>query len=275
VDDGGDVHWQQQPPERIISLVPSWTETLCALGVGERLVGATTYCVEPREALKDVSRVGGPKNPRLSELCRLRPDLVVVNVEENRVTDALALRQAGIPLHVTDPRSVDDAMASIRRLGEAVGCDAEAERLAGEIEERVKALRRRNFSRQRAFCPVWSSPWVTCSAHTYTSSVLELFGLENIYQEPLSRYPHVELEAVRERQPELVILPDEPYEFTAVDARRLENFFGVPALIVDGRNLHWYGSHMKTAFEALELALLPVQNLPRVLPSGAGERTAV
>src|SRR6516225_1840347 len=130
----------ERPPKRVISLVPSWTETLFALEAGEMLVGATRFCVEPAQALAAIPRVGGTKNPNLREIAKLKPDLVIANAEENRREDIEHLREQGVPVLTTYPRTVPGAVESILRMRRVLDREAQAAALAREITLSVSGI---------------------------------------------------------------------------------------------------------------------------------------
>jgi ABC-type Fe3+-hydroxamate transport system substrate-binding protein len=228
-----------RPVRRVVSLVPSLTESV-AVTRAEALAGATAWCTHPAEL--DVPRVRGTKNPDLAAIARLLPGLVLANQEENRRVDVERLRAAGIPVWVTVIKTVDQAVTSLRRMFlEALGWPepgwlAEAERVwqAPPPGPRV-----------RAAIPVWRDPWMVVGSDTFTGDIAARLGLANVYGDHPERYPHVSLEELSARQPDLVVLPDEPYQFTAADGP--EMFTGRRVALVEGRSLTWYGPSLVTA----------------------------
>lgn len=222
---------------RVVSLVPSLSEAVAVSRLG-LLIGATDYCTHP-EGLA-VTRVGGSKYPDLDRVIALQPDLVLMNVEENRLSDAEALRRAGIEVHVTYPKTVDEALRELTELMDRLGlkpdwlADAEAA-WAGLPEFRVR----------RAVIPVWRRPWVVLGSGTFAGDVLRRLGIENVYSDDPERYPRPTLAQIHETEADLVILPDEPYRFTASDGP--ESFAGTPHRLVSGRHLTWYGPSLAEA----------------------------
>jgi ABC-type Fe3+-hydroxamate transport system substrate-binding protein len=219
---------------RVVSLVPSVTETLLAWGVTP--VACTRFCEQPL-----LAHVGGTKDPDLDAIVALKPDLVVVDEEENRKPDAEALRAAGVPLHVTAVRSVIDVPVMARDLAAAVGVRAEPI----EIEAKWYPL-----PLPRLFVPIWKRPWMTINADTYGSSVLAWAGGDNLFASAPDRYPEVEMAAVVAQQPDLVLLPSEPYPF----AERHRNDViatGARVVLVDGRDLFWWGVRTPGALDRL------------------------
>jgi ABC-type Fe3+-hydroxamate transport system substrate-binding protein len=249
----------ERPPRRVISLVPSWTQTLFALEAGEMLVAATRFCVEPAEALGAIPRVGGTKNPNLHEIAKLKPDLVIANAEENRRQDIERLREQGVPVLTTYPRTVPGAVESILRIGRALDREEQAAALAREITLSVSGIEAGlgvwSKLRLRVFCPIWKKPWMTFNADTYAHDVLRMMGFNNVFASAGERYPRVTIEEAVENRPDIVLLPDEPYEFDRDDLEEMKAMLpaalGRRVLLVSGRDLHWYGVHMVEGLRAL------------------------
>ncbi|MET7804878.1 helical backbone metal receptor [Micromonospora chersina] len=225
---------------RVVSLVPSLTEAV-ALTRPEVLVGATDWCTHP--AGLDVARVGGSKYPDLDRVRALRPDLVLLNEEENRLADAEALRAAGVPVRVTFPRTVPEALTQLGELVDALGVAGEPDWL--RAARRAWAAPPAPARPRAAVVPVWRRPWVVLGRDTFAGDVLRRLGVTNRYADHPERYPRPALDELRARKPELVVLPDEPYRFTAGDGP--EAFPGVPAALVSGRHLTWYGPSLAEA----------------------------
>jgi ABC-type Fe3+-hydroxamate transport system substrate-binding protein len=225
---------------RVVSLVPSLTEAV-ARTAPRLLVGATDWCVHPADL--DVPRVGGTKYPDLAAILALKPDLVLVNEEENRLADLEALQAAGVAVHVTFPRTVDGALDELgvllRRLGEpdepAWLRQARTAWSALDVPTRPRP----------AVTPVWRRPWIVLGGGTFAGDVLRRLGVGNVYADAPERYPRPQLRAILDTAPELVVLPDEPYAFTRLDGP--EAFDGIPAALVSGRHLTWYGPSLAEA----------------------------
>jgi ABC-type Fe3+-hydroxamate transport system substrate-binding protein len=239
VDDLGHPVLLDRPPQRVVSLVPSLTEAL-AVTVPDRLVGATDWCTHPPGL--DVTRVRGTKNPDRATITALAPDLVVANQEENRRLDVDRLRAAGVPVWVTAIESLDDALASMRRLFLDVldvGAPAWLETAAAEWSRPAPV------PELRVVVPIWREPWMVVGARTFTGDVLTRLGLVNPFATDEQRYPHVGLERLQAMSADVVLLPDEPYVFTADDGP--EAFPDVRSVLVSGRDLTWYGPSLATA----------------------------
>jgi ABC-type Fe3+-hydroxamate transport system substrate-binding protein len=231
----------------VVSLVPSLTEAL-AVTVPDRLVGATDWCTHP--AGLDVPRVRGTKNPDRAAIAALAPDLVVCNREENRRLDVDRLRAAGIPVWVTVIESVDEALASMRRLFAEALQVPEPGWLTAAAAEWARPVPEPAL---RCAVPVWRDPWMVVGPRTFTGDVLARLGLVNVFGAGEDRYPHVDVADVPAAAPDVVLLPDEPYLFTADDGP--EAFPGVRSVLVSGRALTWYGPSLATARTDLLAAL--------------------
>jgi ABC-type Fe3+-hydroxamate transport system substrate-binding protein len=222
-----------RPVERVVSLVPSLTESVAATRA-RALAGATIWCTHPAEL--DLPRVRGTKNPDLAAIARLSPGLVLANQEENRRLDVERLRAAGIPVWVTVIKTLAQAVASLRRMfREALGWPEPA--WLGEAERVWQAPVPDPLL--RAVIAIWRDPWMVVGSDTFTGDVAGRLGLRNVYGDHPERYPSVGLDDLHARDPEIVILPDEPYRFSAADGP--EMFRGRRVALVEGRSLTWYG----------------------------------
>ncbi|AXT83782.1 cobalamin-binding protein [Aeromicrobium sp. A1-2] len=236
-----------RPVRRIVSLVPSLTEAIAATRPGA-LVGATDWCTHPADL--DVTRVRGTKNPDRKAIAALRPDLVIANQEENRELDIRRLRESGINVWVTVIETVDQAFASMTRLfTEALDWDVpqwltDAEQVWAEPAPP---------SGRRIAIPIWRDPWMVVGSRTFTGDLLGRLGVVNAFGQSADRYPHVDLHEIDSNGVDLVLLPDEPYVFTATDGP--EAFSQTPSTLVSGRSLTWYGPSMLAARADLEAAL--------------------
>ena len=253
----------KSPPRRIISLVPSWTETLFAMGLGDAVVGVTKFCVEPAAGVAQVAKIGGTKNPDLRAIAELKPDFVIANAEENRREDVEKIRANGVAVLTTYPKTIPGAVDSILKLGRALGKESEADAMAREIVRNVSGIEAAVgvWSKLpfRVFCPIWKNPWMAFNADTYAHDVLRMLGFNNIFASAGERYPTTTLSEAVARKPDIVLLPDEPYEFKDRDVEELKKI--LPAalarrvMIISGRDLHWYGVHMVKGLQTLAAKL--------------------
>jgi ABC-type Fe3+-hydroxamate transport system substrate-binding protein len=239
-DLGSDVR-VSHPARRVVSLVPSLTEAIAATRA-DALVGATDWCTHPADL--DVARVRGTKNPNREQIIGLQPDLVIANQEENRELDITRLRAAGINVWVTVIETVEQSFASMRRMfTDALGW--EVPDWLTQAEQVWAAPAR--LAPRRVAVPIWRDPWMVVGSRTFTGDILARLGLVNAFGDHAERYPHVDLAEI---DADLVLLPDEPYVFTADDGP--EAFESTPTALVSGRTLTWYGPSLVTARTELE-----------------------
>ncbi|HEV3110307.1 MAG TPA: helical backbone metal receptor [Candidatus Binataceae bacterium] len=241
-----------EPPQRIVSLVPSLTETLFALGLDRQVVGVTKFCVEPAGGVASIEKIGGTKNPDLRAIAALQPDLVIANAEENRQQDVERMRARGLKVFVTYPRTVSGALESILGLGRVTHREPEAAALAREIVRVVSVIETSlgiwNKLRLRVFCPIWKKPWMTFNEDTYAHDVLRMLGFLNVFGDANDRYPRTTLQEALDRRVQVMVLPDEPYAFGDADVAELKaelpSGLSRRIMLISGRDLHWYGVHM-------------------------------
>ena len=235
---------------RVVSLVPSATETLLALGVTP--VACTRFCGQP-----DLPHVGGTKDPDVAAIALLGPDLVVVNDEENRSEDAERLRRLGVTVHEMSPRSAADVGPVVTALAEAVGAKLPEPFAPGQWAAWLDGRRRtRPGQPRRVFVLVWRRPWMTLAGDTYGSSLLQLLGYWNVFSGKGLRYPPVTLEEAAVRHPAVVLLPSEPYPFAERHVGEVAAAFpGAEVALVDGQDLFWWGIRTPGAAERLAAAL--------------------
>ncbi|MDT7844034.1 helical backbone metal receptor [Streptomyces justiciae] len=233
---------------RVVSLVPSLTEAVAETVPGA-LVGVTDWCTHPADL--DVTRIGGTKNPKLDRILDLAPDLVIANEEENLARDLTALREACLDVLVTEVRTVPQAFSELARVLAACGAPARP-RWLDEAEE-IWATLPPPESRARAVVPIWRRPWMVLGRDTFAGDVLARLGVDHVYATHKSRYPRIPVEELLGARPDLVVLPDEPYAFTADDGP--EAFPGIPCALVSGRHLTWYGPSLREAPRVLAEAL--------------------
>lgn len=248
-------------PQRIVCLCPSLTEALFDMGAGPRVVGVTDWCVHPEGEVERCLRVGGTKTPHLDLIFPLNPDLVVVNEEENRLDDVEAIAARGIEVFNTFPKTVLDAAATMRAMGARVGCAEAGERIAREIEaEREKLLGAAEGRKPVRFAYlIWRRPYMTVNRDTFVHDLLTLAGAQNLFADLSDRYPRITAEQLFTARPDAILLPTEPYMFTAPHQAEVCADSGLPpdrVPLVDGELLTWYGSRtpkgLRYAGELLE-----------------------
>jgi ABC-type Fe3+-hydroxamate transport system substrate-binding protein len=265
VDASGAVLDLGRPPRRIVSLIPSTTETLCVLGLADALVGVTVYCREPAEVVRTKTRIGGEKDPDLAKIRALQPDLVIANIEENVRAHIDTLRAWGIPVWVTYPRTVAEAIAMIRELGEVTGTAARAGPLADELDALYARVSVVVAGRRPApvFYPIWREPWMTINRDTYVHDMLRVCGGANIFADHPERYPAITLAEMAARQPQVILLPDEPFRFRRAHLKDFAPYADVPAVragriqLVDGKPFSWHGPRIGEALRTLPALFSP------------------
>ncbi len=262
-------------PKRVVSLVPSDTFSVAALGCGGALVGRTDYCELPADVVANVPSVGGTKNPKLDAILDLSPDLVIANQEENTKKDLETLAQKGVKVLVAFPKRAADGIAHLARLARIFYLERDPDvrdlLRRGYVVVREAEEARKTLTPLRTFCPIWMKPLMTINGATFISDILDLAGAQNVFADrerryPLAadlgtaaalppedvagrdtRYPRVTLEEVAARAPELVLLPDEPHPFSEEDAE-VFRALDIPAakrsavVRTGGKDLCWYGA---------------------------------
>ncbi|HYG75320.1 MAG TPA: helical backbone metal receptor [Planctomycetota bacterium] len=253
-DAGGMRHDPQEAPkrQRVVSLVPSLTETLCAVGGQPRLVGCTAFCIHPPGLLKNpaITVVGGTKTVLRDKLLALKPDLLLLNLEENTLED-IDYFKSRVECYVNGVKTVQHGINTIRELGSLIGTDSFAEPLARRAEETLAAVRAQvaalNTAPPKLFYAIWREPWMTINADTFIHDHLKICGAQPLFGEKASRYPEVTLEELEAAAPEIVWLPSEPYVFKQKHVEEIRKLSSLPASqngrieLVNGDNVCWFG----------------------------------
>jgi len=237
------------PPRRIVSLVPSQTELLFDLGLGEEVVGITKFCVHPEEWFRTKTRIGGTKQLHIDKIKELQPDLIIANKEENTKEQIEELMK-DFPVWISDIRNIEDALKMICEIGILVDKEEKANSIAIEIAEGFKSLQKATEPKKVAYF-IWRDPWMCAGGDTFISNMIEMIGWENILANK-KRYPEIRLEELAELRPEIILLSSEPYPFK--DKHILEIKAMIPdakTLLVDGEMFSWYGSRMLKAIPYL------------------------
>ncbi|WP_299025976.1 helical backbone metal receptor [uncultured Thermanaerothrix sp.] len=259
------------PPRRVVSLVPSITESIVRLGLGDVLVGVTDYCIYPEGLLDAYPRVGGTKNVRVAEVIALQPDLIIASQEENTPEVIWALVKAEQRVWVTFPKTVREALADLWKLMHLFARDHAFQALR-VLERSVEIAELADDERPkvRYFCPIWEEEhprygrwWMTFNRETYSSDLLRIAGGENVFagrerRYPLEaelgetlgeppgerdvRYPRVSLEEVLRADPEIILVPSEPYPYRLEDCQRLAEIFAETSAAQNGRIYYVEGS---------------------------------
>lgn len=237
------------PPAKIISLVPSLTELLFDLGLGERVAGRTRFCIHPQAFITDVPIVGGTKNPDLDKIRTIEPDLIIANREENRKEDIEQLQEDGFNVMVTEVGTIEEALFVIHDIGWTCGVQDKAKNLIQNIQDQL--AKTAPFTERTAAYLIWRDPWMSVGCDTYIHSVMEHYHLHNVFSDT-TRYPKLTLHEISLKKPDLILLSSEPYPFKEKHIKEVGDVCsGSDILLVNGEWFSWYGSRMLTAFKKL------------------------
>lgn len=262
-----------RPLARVVSLVPSTTESLFTLGAGDTLVGRTRYCVSPADKVKGIEKIGGTKDPNLARILELKPDLVLANKEENRREDILHLRERGLAVYVDYATTVEESLSLVGTLGRITGREPEADalvrqgvkavaaaRLRTQDLEQANALRMnpRPNARPRVVAFIWKDPWMAVGRETYAGDLIETLGGLHVLKDDPDRYVKVTPPDVAKLKPDILLFPDEPFAFKDKDMQWWrEQFPQLPAVaenrlrICDGQDFVWIGTRTVEALGRL------------------------
>jgi len=263
MDDLGQRLQLDGPARRIVSLVPSITETLFHLGAGGQVAAVTEYCIHPGEGIRDKPKVGGTKNFAIERILSLRPDLVIANAEENRRHQVERLRRGGVPVFVTFPKSLESCRKTIADIGALSGREREPGELIRSIDE-ARAEVRAGWGKilPRVLCPIWKDPYMTINGDTFIDSVIRTAGGLNVFEGHAQRYPAFSLDELAAKKPDVILLPTEPYHFKEADKDDFQRLAGaVPAVrsgrihVVEGELLGWYGPRVPRALREISALL--------------------
>lgn len=244
-------------PARIVSLVPSLTEACFAVGLGDRVVGVTDWCVHPADGVAPLPKVGGTKDPDVDAIAGLAPDLVIANHEENTRRAVEALERGGLRVWVTYPRTLEEGVRLLREVAALSPESARAARVVARVDAALALPTPRHAAPVRVFCPIWRDPWMSVGADTYARDLLARCGARNVFDDREDRrYPRVDLEDVARADPEVMLLPDEPYAFGPADVAELAQLDVAAARdgrihLIDGTWVSWYGPRIADAIEGL------------------------
>lgn len=244
-DAAGVHHAPVTAPARIVSLVPSITELLFALGLGDQVVGRTHYCIHPAPLVAALPSVGGTKKIRYARLLALQPTHVILNVDENPRELAERLIADGLRVIVTHPLAPEDNVPLYRLIGGVFRRAAEAETLAARFERKLAELRRVAWPRRRVLYLIWRKPWMGISRDTYIARMLALVGWDTLPAESEARYPTLDMGRALLDAADLILFSSEPYRFLPEDLETFARDHGCPLAklrLIDGEMTSWYGS---------------------------------
>jgi ABC-type Fe3+-hydroxamate transport system substrate-binding protein len=236
-------------PNKIVSLVPSLTELLFDLGLADRVVGRTRFCIHPEESINDIPIVGGTKNPNLDKIRNLSPDLIIANREENRKEDIEELQEDGYNVMVTEVSTIEEALFVIHDIGWTCGVQTEAKNLIQNIQDELAATK--TYPETTAAYLIWRDPWMSIGYDTYIHSVMEHYNLQNVFSRT-TRYPKTTLHEISLKKPSVILLSSEPYPFKEKHIKEVGDVCsGSDILLVNGEWFSWYGSRMLQSFQKL------------------------
>ncbi len=227
---------------RIVSLVPSITELLCALGLADQIVGRTGFCIHPREVVRGIPKVGGTKSVNVAKVRDLEPTHVIVNVDENEKPTADAIAEFVPHVVVTHPLAPLDNLALYRQMGAIFGRAREAEELCARFQAGYDEAASRRYAQRNVLYLIWKDPWMTVSRDTYISRTLALFGLQTLPADASERYPKITLDEPWLSGVEEIFLSSEPYAFREKHLHEVSERLGKPARLIDGEMTSWYGN---------------------------------
>lgn len=229
-------------PKRIVSVVPSQTELLYDLGLGDRVVGISKFCVHPFEWFRSKEKVGGTKTILITNLRKLKPDLVIANKEENEREQIEEIAQF-CPVHTTDVKNVQDALAMITEVGEITGTQTAAANLRARIEQHLAEVKVEGPLKRAAYL-IWRNPYMVAGGDTFVNDMLKHAGYTNIFSD-MTRYPSLSAAELAEANPECILLSSEPYPFKEKHAEELAEICPNATIrMVDGELYSWYGSRL-------------------------------
>lgn len=240
----GTLHAPAAGEPRILSLVPSLTELLCDLGLADKLVGRSGFCIHPRETVKAIPKMGGTKDADIEKIRAAAPTHLVVNVDENRREQVDALARFVPHVVVTHPNAPEDNLELFRLFGGIFRREAQADALAADFRAAREELRRatERLPRERVLYLIWKDPWMTVARDTYISAMLAAAGWDTLPETSAVRYPEIDAVSPGLTLIDRVLLSTEPYRFTEQHLAEAAARFGAPARLIDGEMVSWYGS---------------------------------
>jgi ABC-type Fe3+-hydroxamate transport system substrate-binding protein len=240
---GRQLRIPEHGPKRIISLVPSQTELLYELGLADRVVGITKFCVHPEGWFEKKTKVGGTKMVYRKEIEALQPDLIIGNKEENTARDIKRLEKK-YPVWMSDIVKMKDAIDMIKKVGHITRKSEQALEIAEQIEKELNQVALKNENNPRIAYFIWKDPWMVVGNDTFIHHFCKKTGFTNVFSD-MDRYPEINLDAIKERNPDFVFLSSEPFPFKEEHKKEFEKVINPERIrIVDGQMFSWYGSRL-------------------------------
>ena len=249
----GRALYLNEAPQKIVSLVPSITESLILFG--KKPVGRTSFCIHPSYEVKTIPVIGGTKTPKISKILELSPDLIIANKEENRSEDVLFLQQSGISVWTTYPTKIAHVIPWMKELVSICGNSDISRSILMECEQFVTQVN----VKMNTYCPrviplIWKNPWMGVGEDTYINDLVSVAGGINPVAQKAGRYPILTEEEIFELQPEVLLLPSEPYAFNSEDRSYWRNRLGLKCKVefFVGEDLSWFGPRVVQGLKSLE-----------------------
>ena len=240
-----------QVPQRIISLVPSQTELLHYLGLGDRVVGITKFCVHPNEWYRNKPRIGGTKTLNFEKIIALQPDLIIGNKEENTQAE-IEFLQKNYPVWMSDLYTLDDVWDMFSRLGKLLQVEKQATALTSDLKQRFSALKKPLQAPKVAYF-IWQKPYMVAGSNTFIDHILQQAGFENVFATQ-QRYPSCGIEEIQAARPDYILLSSEPYPFKEKHIQHFQSICPNAVIeIVDGELFSWYGSRLLHTVDYIQI----------------------
>ena len=247
-------------PERVISLIPSITETLISFGLEKEIIAVTNFCNLPPEVTETKEKIGGPKHLNIDKIISLKPDLVIANAEENEKEEIEILEKNNIKIFVTFPKNVDDAINMMKKLSLITWTKEKADIIINKIEKEYYELKnkKKNEHPFKVLNLIWKNPFMSVSGDTFIGDMLKIIKGKNIFEKSEKRYFNVHIEEIIKEDPEVIILPSEPYKFSKEDTLEIKSYQEISAVkndrifLLDGEIFSWYGVHLLESFKFLK-----------------------
>ena len=248
---GNTIHLEKEPMS-IVSLVPSQTELLYDLGLGDRVVGITKFCIHPNEWFRSKERIGGTKDANIEKIARLKPDLIIGNKEENTKEDIEALRKIA-PVYMSDIYNLADSLEMIAQVSKICNVENRGAEIIELIQSNFRTIIPLANQPKVAYL-IWKSPFMGVGSNTFIDAVLtHHMGMKNVLRDQV-RYPELDMENLPEL--DYLFLSTEPYPFKEKHFEELQNFFPNAKInLVDGEYFTWYGSRLINAPEYLKVLM--------------------
>lgn len=252
IDQLGTSHTFEKIPSRIVSMVPSHTETLSDLSLEDSIIGITKFCVHPRHFKKQKTIVGGTKNANYDKIIKLKPDIIFCNKEENTIEMVQELRKICM-VWVTDIVTLDDNKNLINDFGKIFDKQKIAAQFNEKIDAKINAITIDEKSQKKVAYCIWKNPWMVVGGQTYLDTMLKMNSLKNVF-DGQSRYPETNLDEIRALKLDYFLLSSEPYPFKEKDVLEIQKLIpNTSCKIVDGEMFSWHGTRLLKAFDYFDL----------------------